>query len=80
MKFDCKRLQRDIAEISYIAVTWRFAPAISKFTVALTLEREKPAPRRRRAKSRQTWTLRWRGVDSNFWFRNAHHAAQDRPF
>jgi len=43
MKFDCKRLQRDIAEISYIAVTWRFAPAISKFTVALTLEREKPA-------------------------------------
>jgi hypothetical protein len=22
---------------------------------------------------------RWRGVDSNFWFRNSHHAAQDRP-
>jgi hypothetical protein len=25
-------------------------------------------------------TLRWRGVDSNFWFRNSHHAAYDRPF
>jgi hypothetical protein len=24
-------------------------------------------------------TLCWRGVDSNFWFRNSHHAAQDRP-
>jgi hypothetical protein len=24
-------------------------------------------------------TLRWRGVDSNFWFRNSHHAPQDRP-
>ena len=22
----------------------------------------------------------WRGVDSNFWFRNSHHAAQDQPF
>src|SRR6516165_10297810 len=25
-------------------------------------------------------THRWRGVDSNFLFRNSHHAAQDRPF
>ena len=23
-------------------------------------------------------TLRWRGLDSNLWFRNSHHAAQDR--
>ena len=28
--------------------------------------REKPASRRGRAKSRETWTLRWRGLDSNF--------------
>src|SRR6267142_259709 len=25
-------------------------------------------------------TRRWRGVGSNFWFRNSHRAPQDRPF
>jgi len=29
----------------------------------------RPASRRGRAKSRETWTLRWRGMDSNFQFR-----------
>ena len=28
--------------------------------------REKPASRHERAKSRETWTLRWRGLDSKF--------------
>src|SRR6516162_7298331 len=31
--------------------------------------REKPASRRGRAKSRETWTLRWRELDSNLRFR-----------
>ena len=31
--------------------------------------RERPASRRGRAKSRETWTLRWREMDSNFRFR-----------
>ena len=30
--------------------------------------REKPASRRERAKSRETWTLRWRELDSNHRF------------
>jgi len=32
MKFDRKPLQRDVAEIGYIAATRRFVPAISKLT------------------------------------------------
>jgi len=38
----------------------RAAPA------GLAHPREKPASRRGRAKSRETWTLRWREVDSNY--------------
>ena len=34
-----------------------------------THPRERPAPRRGRPKSRETWTLRWREPDSNFRFR-----------
>jgi hypothetical protein len=32
MKFDCKPLQREVAEIGYIAATRRFVPVISKLT------------------------------------------------
>src|SRR6516225_5344191 len=34
-----------------------------------THPRERPASRRERPKSRETWTLRWSGMDSNFRFR-----------
>ena len=39
-----------------------------------------PAFRRERAKSRETQTLRWRGVDSNFRFRDALSSPTARPW